>query len=104
MAEWYEDFKELVCRIYEIWGGDCDDLQWPDGGQEEINTLNNLSNNGTQLPGFASDKERAEYETVIGNLKTHLSSPNSTLSAIVDQQYDDFVAAQEQALANAGSS
>lgn len=35
----WEEFKRLICKLYELYGGNCADLQWPEEGLAGVSTV-----------------------------------------------------------------
>jgi hypothetical protein len=74
---WLAALKDLLCRIYREWGGDCKDL--PEGASAQIADVVELyDTNGT--PTFATSKARAEFLDAVTALEDHLDLPANCLS------------------------
>jgi hypothetical protein len=81
--DWIERFRELLCAIYEEWGGDCDDLGF--GATEWIDTLQDKYDT-VGAPAFTNEAARTAYLAKLTELDTHLDKPGNSLSASDDGQ------------------
>ena len=81
MPTWIDEFRRLLCLIYETWGGDCDDLgsspsSWIAAVQGQLDTH-----------GVPSGLTQA----MVDALDEHLDEPENSLSQADDQAARDLV-------------
>ena len=86
---WIEILRELLCRIYQQWGGNCDDL-----GQTESAWVATVCNEYEQegLPAFANQQERDDYIQLLTDLENHLNENANTLSSGDDADLRQLIA------------
>ena len=80
---WLDELKALLCALYELWGGDCDDLKDDDPQQWHDLVCQEFDANGAPSQGFG---------TKVDELETHLASFSNCLDPSVDTAYDTLVA------------
>lgn len=86
---WIDWLRDLLCEMYEAWGGDCDDLGL--NATEWINTLE-AEYNSTGAPQFSNEQERRAFLELLDNTEEHLDKPQNSLSQQDDQDLRDLIA------------
>ena len=74
---WLVNLRELICRIYEEWGGDCANLPF-DGPARIAMVVANYKISGP--PNFADENARQAFLDLLTELETQLNDPDNTLS------------------------
>jgi|GEM_PF-3564822 len=92
----WEEFKRLICKLYEMYGGNCDDLDWGDQGETAQATLEaEYEANG--LPAFTSPTQEQQFRDDLDELEVVCQSSDVppaaatkavTLVMIADMQSD----------------
>jgi hypothetical protein len=75
---WTDWLLELLCRLYQAWGGDCKDFN---GSPATAITLlqDEYTRNGA--PSFASQKDKDDVLAGLSALETHLALQDNTLTS-----------------------
>jgi hypothetical protein len=64
----YERFKDLMCKLYEAYGGDCSQLPWHDEGVSAVaNVQAEFDAHG--LPSFSNPSEEQQFWNDVDELE-----------------------------------
>lgn len=87
-ASWLQTLRDLLCDLYEQWGGNCAELG--EGAIAWISTVcGTYSAQGA--PTFGSSQEKLAFLGTLSTLETHLESPRNTLSSGETTQLTDLI-------------
>jgi hypothetical protein len=87
---WIIRLRELLCAIYQEWGGDCADLGVAPTAWIDTVTSAYVKNGA---PTFADDAAQMEFLDTVGQLETHLASPDNSLTAEDNARLTTLIAA-----------
>lgn len=79
---WYEVFKQFICQIYTTFGGDCNDLDWGDGGSTAVSQVYQRA---------ATTPPQEPIDDLLNDLEAHIYSPESTISPQVTQETQELI-------------
>lgn len=88
--DWIDRLRELICKIYQEWGGDCADL-FPiaeTSGWIDL-VIARYENDGA--PTFGASAERQDYLNTLDELEAHLALPGNTLSQADTQRLQKLI-------------
>jgi hypothetical protein len=87
--QWLILLRELICRIYKEWGGDCNNL--PQGIPGQIKTLvDTYAAQGP--PDLPSESAVTAYLALLDETEAHLNLPQNTLAAEDDAALRQLIA------------
>jgi len=97
--DWIDALRDLICKLYQAWGGNCNDLgpgatEWIDTLQDEYDT------NGA--PEFPTEAARQAFLTDISATEAHLDGSGNSLSPQDDAQLRTLLTTLENAVRNQG--
>jgi hypothetical protein len=76
VASWIETLLQLLCAIYQEWGGDCKELfDTPAAAPGTV--VGSFNHNGA--PSFANPQDKATFLANLDDLETLLASSNNSL-------------------------
>lgn len=84
-----ELFLELLCQLYQWFGGDCDEL-----GTNPTDAITVVDDKyqETGPPAFSSEGEKEQFIAVLDNIDAALASPGNTLDPNDTQRTSDLIA------------
>ena len=95
--EMWEEFKKLICKLYELYGGDCADLDWGDEGEDGVRVVQTeFDNNG--LPNFTSPGQEQQFRSDLDQLELVSNSNAVPPSAAAKADALSMIAAMRAAL------
>lgn len=86
---WIDWLHDLICEMYEAWGGDCSDLglnvtQWIDTIDVEYSTHG--------PPHFETEAEKEDFLETLDETESHLEKPQNSLSESDDRRLRTLIA------------
>lgn len=76
---WEDRFWQLICDIYRVFGGDCDDLPRPPSMRQTIDlVVARYADDGN--PTFDTEAERAAFLVTLDEMDAHLALPGNSLT------------------------
>ena len=95
MPEWLRKLQELLCRIYQEWGGDCSEL--PFEVPERIQALAaTYAEEGD--PQFESQEDLQAFLLLLNETSAHLNLPENSLEAPDDTALRTLIASLQMDL------
>ncbi len=97
--ELWEEFKVLLCKLYEIYGGDCADLDWGDEGDGEVviaQVQALFDANGS--PIFATPQEEQDYRDLLDDIEQNMGDGDNPISATTKAAAQSMINAMQAAL------
>lgn len=95
---WLQALREIICRIYEEWGGDCEALgQLPWSWIETVEEVYQQQGIG----GIPADR-RDELAGMLDELEAHLGMTDNALSEGENQSLANLIASIRKDLEGAG--
>lgn len=94
--DWDKWLKDLLCKMYQKWGGDCATLG--PGPGDWVGTVA-AEYEGTGAPTFANTSDKNKFLTDLDELEDGLKSTNNTLSSTQNSQLLSLIASLRSDLA-----
>jgi hypothetical protein len=77
-GSWIEILREMLCRMYEAWGGDCQDLKL-DPAERIAQVAGMYAQHGP--PTFESREDTEAFLELLLEVEAHLALPENSLEA-----------------------
>jgi hypothetical protein len=77
-GSWVDDLLDLLCKIYQLFGGDCSDF---DGDPHKAVSQLVLAYSNQGAPKFPTPGDQAKFLALLDELETHLTLQENSLSA-----------------------
>lgn len=97
--DWKLWLWELLCRVYRVYGGNCDDLPRPKAPATAAEVIQEIFD-GQGLPTFATPAARDEFIAILNAIDAHLALADNDLSPDDEGIIQDLLDSLRNALAN----
>jgi hypothetical protein len=88
-GNWIQELRDMLCRLYEEWGGDCDYLPIPITDQIAEQWNQYKAEGAPDLPTQAA---RTVYLQLLTDIDAHLDQEGNTLSPADDTSLRNLTA------------
>ncbi len=95
--DWMQDLWDLICALYQMYGGNCADLP-PRPKAAELAQFMWAVFNTKGPPNVSTPSTRIQFLSLMNQLESHLNLPANTLPADVTASFRALIAALRAAV------